>query len=66
MAYSLRLLEVDIDEYPSWFSTSDRKLLKFVAKDDDTPHPVVAKDGSGDYSSIQEAIDAYPKYLQGR
>ncbi|KAJ0105436.1 hypothetical protein Patl1_19386 [Pistacia atlantica] len=39
---------------------ADRKLLKFVAKDDDTPHAVVAKDGSGDYSSILEAIDAYP------
>ncbi|KAJ0106056.1 hypothetical protein Patl1_19367 [Pistacia atlantica] len=53
-------LKVDNDEYPSWFSASDRKLLKSVAKDDDTPHAVVAKDGSGDYSSIQEAIDAYP------
>ncbi|KAJ0105432.1 hypothetical protein Patl1_19388 [Pistacia atlantica] len=60
MAYCRRLLEPDIDEYPSWFSALDRKLLKYVAKDDNTPHAVVAKDGSGDYSSIQEAIDAYP------
>ncbi|KAJ0054586.1 hypothetical protein Pint_00775 [Pistacia integerrima] len=43
-----------------------RKLLESVAMDNDTAHTVVAKDGSGDYNSIQEAIDAYPKDLQGR
>ncbi|KAJ0049541.1 hypothetical protein Pint_16713 [Pistacia integerrima] len=53
-------LKVDNDEYPSWFSASGRKLLKSMAKDDDTPHDVVAKDGSGDYNSIHEAINAYP------
>ncbi|KAJ0049562.1 hypothetical protein Pint_16698 [Pistacia integerrima] len=52
MVYSHRLLEVDIDEYPSWFSALDHKLLTSAAKDDDTPHAAVAKDGSGDYSSI--------------
>ncbi|KAJ0113069.1 hypothetical protein Patl1_00792 [Pistacia atlantica] len=61
-----RLLKVDNDKYPSWFSASDRKLLESMAMDNDTAHAVVAKDGSRDYSSIQEAIDAYPKDLQGR
>ncbi|KAL5863132.1 hypothetical protein ACOSQ3_000646 [Xanthoceras sorbifolium] len=60
-----RLLQVDNDGYPSWFSAADRRLL---AKKGGhlKPNAVVAKDGSGQYKTIQAALDAYPKNLQGR
>lgn len=49
--------------YPSWFSHKDRKLL---ARNKWTPNAVVAKDGSGQYKSIQAAVDAYPNKFKGR
>ncbi|KAJ4727907.1 Pectinesterase [Melia azedarach] len=58
-----RLLQAANDGYPSWFSAADRKLL---VKNEWTPTAVVAQDGSGDYKTIQEALDAYPKDLRGR
>ncbi|KAJ4727906.1 Pectinesterase [Melia azedarach] len=58
-----RVLKVDNDGYPSWFSAADRKLLAQSAWE---PNAVVAQDGSGQYATIQEALDAYPKDLKGR
>ncbi|RYR13021.1 hypothetical protein Ahy_B04g070241 isoform B [Arachis hypogaea] len=59
--------EVDNEGFPDWFSSSDRKLL---AKDVKfyVPNVVVAKDGSGNFRTIQDAINSYPKTknFQGR
>ncbi|XP_027367745.1 pectinesterase-like [Abrus precatorius] len=64
---SRRLLEVDHDGYPSWMAGSDRKLLAAMNKGDSvTPNAVVAKDGSGQYKTVLDAINAYPKNHQGR
>ncbi|KAL2346455.1 hypothetical protein Fmac_000455 [Flemingia macrophylla] len=60
---SRRLLNLDPDGYPSWMSIADRKLLDGNAV---TPNAVVAKDGSGQYKTILDAINAYPKNHQGR
>uniref|UniRef100_A0A7N0TY59 Pectinesterase n=1 Tax=Kalanchoe fedtschenkoi TaxID=63787 RepID=A0A7N0TY59_KALFE len=42
------------DHFPTWVSTKDRKLLLFGGEAD----AVVAKDGSGDYTTVGEAIKA--------
>ncbi|XP_034685398.1 pectinesterase-like [Vitis riparia] len=54
------------DQYPSWFSAADRKLLGRVDNGKVTPNAVVALDGSGQYKSIGAALAAYPKNLNGR
>ncbi|XP_019427047.1 PREDICTED: pectinesterase-like [Lupinus angustifolius] len=68
---SRRLLgaeEVDGEGLPTWLSASDRKLLAKVRMNKNAPMTtvMVAKDGSGQFRTIMEAIDAYPKGLQGR
>ncbi|CAK8544460.1 unnamed protein product [Lathyrus sativus] len=69
---SRRLLAEDIDNegFPSWFSASDRKLLvKLKGKgwrSKIQPNAIVAKDGSGQFKTIKDAIDAYPKENKGR
>ncbi|EXB75640.1 Putative pectinesterase/pectinesterase inhibitor 28 [Morus notabilis] len=67
-AFSRRLLEAEEDDkvYPSWFSAADRKLLGSRGGGNLAPNAVVAKDGSGQYKSIGEALAAYPKDLKGR
>ncbi|XP_014492404.1 pectinesterase-like [Vigna radiata var. radiata] len=58
---SRRLLEMDDEGLPTWFSGADRKLL--AAVDSGTagqPNAVVAKDGSGKFKTVKEAIDSYP------
>ncbi|XVF28111.1 hypothetical protein REPUB_Repub15cG0001000 [Reevesia pubescens] len=52
--------------YPSWVSHADRKLLGSRNNAQLTPNAVVAKDGSGKYKTIGDALKAYPKNLQGR
>ncbi|KAK7337584.1 hypothetical protein VNO77_18166 [Canavalia gladiata] len=70
---SRRLLgnvEVDKEGYPSWFSAADRKLLGDLQRKGwrsrMTPNVVVAKDGSGQFKTISEAINSYPKGFSGR
>jgi len=64
---SRRLLEVDDEGLPTWFSGADRKLLAKVEKGEaGTPNAVVAKDGSGQFKTIKDAIDSYPKKHKGR
>nr|KYP57642.1 putative pectinesterase/pectinesterase inhibitor 13 [Cajanus cajan] len=60
---SRRLLDVEPDGFPSWMSVADRKLL---AGNSVAPNAVVAKDGSGQYKTILDAINSYPKNHQGR
>ncbi|OIW07047.1 hypothetical protein TanjilG_02681 [Lupinus angustifolius] len=63
---SRRLLnDLDKDGYPIWVSIKDRKLLAnrdLVVK----PNAVVAKDGSGQFKNVLDAINAYPKKHKGR
>ncbi|KAM7463211.1 hypothetical protein LguiA_031332 [Lonicera macranthoides] len=64
-----RLLEsprVDNNGYPAWFTSVDRKLLASNNNAGLTPNAVVAKDGSGQYSTIGAALAAYPKSNKGR
>ncbi|CAL0316515.1 unnamed protein product [Lupinus luteus] len=68
---SRRLLAEEIDDegFPTWFSATDRHLLaKGKGKTGQGPKPnvVVAQDGSGQFKTIKEAIDSYPKDLKGR
>ncbi|XP_061373628.1 pectinesterase-like [Gastrolobium bilobum] len=71
---SRRLLEVDQEGYPTWFSAADRKLLgQFSSKGSQhggqggiIPNAVVAKDGSGQYKTVLDAINSYPKNHQGK
>ncbi|XP_050210182.1 pectinesterase-like [Mercurialis annua] len=61
---SRRLLQAD--GYPTWLSGPDRKLL--AARDNGKlpPNAVVARDGSGQFKSINDAINSYPKGHKGR
>ncbi|KAK7259137.1 hypothetical protein RIF29_24736 [Crotalaria pallida] len=67
---SRRLLghvEVDDEGTPTWFSHADRKLLKAGWRTRvNKPNVVVAKDGSGQFKTIKEAINSYPKGHKGR
>ncbi|XP_010460102.1 PREDICTED: probable pectinesterase/pectinesterase inhibitor 6 isoform X2 [Camelina sativa] len=55
-----RLLMFSDEEYPSWFPLSDRKLLEDTTTTTKADL-VVAKDGSGHYTSIQQAVNAVAK-----
>lgn len=65
-----RLLEnsndLDAQGFPVWLSAGDRKLLAAGGAPRAKPNAVVAKDGSGNFKSIQAAIDAVPKDKKGR
>nr|DAD49198.1 TPA_asm: hypothetical protein HUJ06_019135 [Nelumbo nucifera] len=55
-----KLLDVgsDSDEFPAWMHPDDRRLLQETGV---TPDVVVAKDGSGKYKTIEEAVVVVPK-----
>lgn len=48
-----------IEEYPSWLSSKDRRLLRASAGEIKAD-VVVAKDGSGKYKKVQQAVDSAP------
>ncbi|KAG4134206.1 hypothetical protein ERO13_D08G142500v2 [Gossypium hirsutum] len=56
-----RLFSVEETNYPSWFSTTDRKLIAKIDNSNLKPNAVVAKDGSGQFKTIAEALAAAPK-----
>ncbi|CAL0302366.1 unnamed protein product [Lupinus luteus] len=63
----LNVVEVDEEKIPTWFSHEDRKLLGRGWKNRiNKPNVIVAKDGSGQFKTIKDAIDAYPKGFKGR
>lgn len=60
-----RLLALE-EGFPYWFGAAERKLLAKHTAGGLTPNVVVAKDGSGKYKSINDALKAYPPKLNGR
>ncbi|XP_064979417.1 probable pectinesterase/pectinesterase inhibitor 58 [Musa acuminata AAA Group] len=61
--FSRRLLEAEpaepgryVDSNPSWVSHGDRKLLQTPATLQFTPNVTVAKDGSGNFTALSEAV----------
>ena len=72
---SRRLLGAGKDEFPSWFSAADRRLLRGgggvgagagTGAPPQKPNVVVALDGTGDFNSINAAVKAMPKNYTGR
>ncbi|KAH7836588.1 hypothetical protein Vadar_003171 [Vaccinium darrowii] len=59
----LQVTELGHDGYPTWFPAGDRKLLDAGGV---TPNAVVAQDGSGQYTSIKEAVNAIPTKRVGK
>ncbi|RZC48786.1 hypothetical protein C5167_017212 [Papaver somniferum] len=53
--------ETDKDGYPYWFSDDSRRVLAAQGFGNLKPNAVVAKDGSGQFKTIAEALAAYPK-----
>ncbi|XP_068661064.1 putative pectinesterase/pectinesterase inhibitor 45 [Aristolochia californica] len=51
---------------PNWMTAGDRRLLKQAAAGNPEPDIVVAKDGSGGYKTINEALEKIPKDRKGR
>ncbi|KAM0952286.1 putative pectinesterase [Dioscorea sansibarensis] len=47
-------------EFPSWTSNYDRKLLEARTAKDVKANVVVAKDGSGKFKTVQEAVNSVP------
>ncbi|EYU46877.1 hypothetical protein ABFS82_04G001600 [Erythranthe guttata] len=62
---SHRRLLMTEDGYPTWVAAADRKLL---AKRGNAirPNAVVAKDGSGHFKTINQALASYPSNFKGR
>ncbi|KAK6118148.1 hypothetical protein DH2020_048132 [Rehmannia glutinosa] len=61
---SHRRLLMSSGGYPAWFKSDDRKLLE--KQGIIRPDAVVAKDGSGQFKTIGDAVAAYPANHQGR
>ncbi|GAB4830933.1 hypothetical protein Ancab_004961 [Ancistrocladus abbreviatus] len=59
------LLEQVKDKFPSWVTSRDRKLLEALPKDIKA-NVVVAKDGSGNYKTVAEAIASVPQNSKTR
>ncbi|XVE53797.1 hypothetical protein DITRI_Ditri03aG0031000 [Diplodiscus trichospermus] len=70
-AASRHLLEstspsVDKDGVPNWLNHDERRMLKGGDDDKPTPNVTVAKDGSGKFKTISEALAAMPEKYDGR
>ncbi|MED6120129.1 hypothetical protein PIB30_018156 [Stylosanthes scabra] len=67
---SRRLMEanqVDAEGFPGWMSAADRKLMATGGRGGGGgPNAVVAKDGSGQFKTIKDAINSYPNGFKGR
>lgn len=54
------------EKLPDWMSHEDRRILKAVDRSNLNPNVTVAKDGSGQFKTISEALKAMPKNYTGR
>ncbi|KAI3417064.1 LEA_2 domain-containing protein [Psidium guajava] len=54
------------DGLPSWMNQEERRILKGKRGPKLTPNVVVAKDGSGKFKTISEALAAMPEKYTGR
>lgn len=59
------LLTLDAYRYPGWMDKEHRILLKAVASKF-TPNTTVAKDGSGNFTTVSAALNAIPEKYKGR
>ncbi|XP_019085880.1 PREDICTED: probable pectinesterase/pectinesterase inhibitor 13 [Camelina sativa] len=55
-----------LDEIPSWVSNEDRRMLRAVDVKALKPNATVAKDGSGNFTTINDALSAMPEKYEGR
>lgn len=62
----LRLPSHKSDELPSWVSPHDRRLLESLDRLREKADAVVAKDGSGQYMAISEALAEAPEKSERR
>ncbi|KAL2503385.1 putative pectinesterase/pectinesterase inhibitor 13 [Forsythia ovata] len=60
-----RNLLADEDGFPTWINEEDRRILKADGLKQ-TPNVTVAKDGSGNYTTITAALNAMPGKYKGR
>ncbi|KFK29934.1 hypothetical protein AALP_AA7G197300 [Arabis alpina] len=63
---STRSSVMDTDHVTSWLSNKDRRMLKAVDVKALKPNATVAKDGSGNFTTINDALKAMPAKYQGR
>ncbi|TYI48115.1 hypothetical protein E1A91_D13G224200v1 [Gossypium mustelinum] len=56
-----KLLAIEKNNYPSWFSAKDRQLLTRIDNNNLKPNAIVAKDGNGQFNTIGAALVAAPK-----
>ncbi|XP_022731566.1 putative pectinesterase/pectinesterase inhibitor 45 [Durio zibethinus] len=54
------------DGLPNWLNREERRMLKAANADKPTPNVIVAKDGSGKFKTISEALAAMPEKYDGR
>ncbi|OMO86402.1 Pectinesterase, catalytic [Corchorus olitorius] len=57
---------VDKDGFPNWLSNEERRMLKGGEKLKIPENVTVAKDGSGNFTTISEALAAMPEKYDGR
>lgn len=57
---------IDTDHITSWLSNKERRMLKAVDVKALKPNATVAQDGSGNFTTINDALKAMPVTYQGR
>lgn len=55
-----------LDQTPSWVTNEDRRMLRAVDVETLNPNATVAKDGSGNFTTINDALKAMPEKYEGR
>lgn len=58
-------MPMDSHGFPTWMSAGDRRLLQ-TSTSTVKPNAVVAKDGSGNYTNITEAVNKAPEKSETR
>lgn len=59
-------LDLDKDGFASWMSGEERRMLKGSPGNKPKPNLTVAKDGSGQFKTVNEALAAIPQKYTGR